>query len=311
MKLKFRRGRNNPIIAGDRFGYDGGGVKDPALHYEDGLFYCYYSAFDGSDEARENVTWVVACSTATDPDGPWKKRGIQIPPSASPDDWDYRKAADPALFKENEIYYLYYEIAYPSMNKGAIGVSTGPTPLGPWKKYEGNPILRASPRGKWDSLDFYAPRLVKSEDSYYLFYDGSNTRDVEARQIGFAVGPSPLGPFTKYTGNPIFSLPNTKRGCEGPSLVYARNRWLMFFTGWSDDDCQNIQLASSTNLIDWQHEGVVLSREGAEAWENVNTGPNSGVGAPGVLLQEDKLILAYQGKDAERWSLGIAIADVS
>jgi predicted GH43/DUF377 family glycosyl hydrolase len=307
--LRFRRSRNNPIIVGDTSGYDAGGVKDPALYYEDGLFYCYYSAFDGSNEAREDVVWAVACSTATNPEGPWKKQGVQIPPSPRVDGWDYRKVGDPALFKENGVYYLYYEIAYPPMNKGAIGVATAPSPLGPWKKYERNPILRASPPCEWDSFDFYAPRLVKWTNNYYLFYDGSNTADVEARQIGFAQGSSPLGPFTKHLGNPVLSLPCTKRGCEGPSLTQLGDRWLMFFTSWSDDDCQSIQLASSDNLVDWEYVGIVLSREAGEAWENVNTGPNSGVGAPGILLHEDKLILAYQGKNAKRWSLGIAFSE--
>ncbi|MEK6571334.1 MAG: family 43 glycosylhydrolase [Bacteroidota bacterium] len=308
---KFRRGKKNPIVTSSNSGYDAGGVKDPTLFFEDATFYCYYSAFTDADEAREDVMWAVACSTATNPEGPWTKQGIQIPPSTSPDDWDFRKAGDPALFAENGIYYLYYEIAYPPTNRGAIGVATASHPLGPWKKYEGNPILKVSPPTGWDSFDFYAPRLVKWKDSYYLFYDGSNTADVEARQVGFAQGLSPLGPFTKYPGNPVFSLPNTKRGCEGPSLVNIRDRWLMFFTGWDDNDCQNIQLATSENLIDWKYEGVVLSIDDGELWENVNTGPNSGVGAPGVLLHEDKLILAYQGKDAKRWSLGIAVADLS
>lgn len=308
MNLKFHRGRNNPIIVGGGSGYDAGGVKDPALYYEDGIFYCYYSAFTDADEAREDVTWVVACSTASNPEGPWIKRGIQIAPSDSAGEWDYRKAGDPALFKENDLCYLYYEIVYPPTNRGAIGVAVASSPLGPWKKYEKNPILRASPPGEWDSFDFYAPRLVKWNNIYYLFYDGSNTSDVEARQIGFAQGPSPLGPFTKYSGNPVFSLPHTKRGCEGPSLVYVNNRWLMFFTGWDDNDCQNIQLATSENLIDWKYEGVILSIDDGELWENVNTGPNSGIGAPGVLFHDSRLILAYQGKDPKRWSLGIAIS---
>ena len=310
MSLKFCTGKSNPIIVGDKSGYDAGGVKDPALFYQDGVFYCYYSAFSDSDEAREDVRWVVACSTASDPQGPWTKRGIQIPPSDIPGEWDYWKAGDPALFHESGVYYLYYEIAYPQMNEGAIGVATAPSPLGPWKKYEGNPLLRASPPGGWDSFDFYAPRLIKWRGSYYLFYDGSNTDNVEARQIGFAEGSSPLGPFTKYSGNPVFSLPHTKRGCEGPSLVYARDRWLMFFTGWSDDDCQNIQLASSSNLINWEYEGIILSRDHGEPWENVNTGPNSGIGAPGALVHDSSLFIAYQGKDAKRWSLGIAIAEL-
>ncbi len=88
------------------------------------------------------------------------------------------------------------------------------------------------------------------------------------------------------------------------------DEWLMFFTGWSDDDCQNIQLATSENLIDWRYEGIILSREGGESWETVNTGPNSGVGAPGVLFHDGRLILAYQGKDAKRWSVGIVTAEL-
>jgi len=55
------------------------------------------------------------------------------------------------IFKDEFTYYWYYHARgdkklYP---KGYhVGVATAPTPLGPWTKHKGNPILDYGPPGK-------------------------------------------------------------------------------------------------------------------------------------------------------------------
>ncbi|MBQ6086867.1 MAG: glycoside hydrolase family 43 protein [Bacteroidales bacterium] len=53
------------------------------------------------------------------------------------------------------------------------------------------------------------PSVFKYGDTYYLIYSANDCRSQDYG-IGFATASSPLGPWTKYTGNPIFhrSFPN-------------------------------------------------------------------------------------------------------
>jgi len=44
--------------------------------------------------------------------------------------------------------------------------------------------------------------MLKHEGTYYLLYSGSGA-DSPDYGVGYATAKSPLGPFTKYSGNPI------------------------------------------------------------------------------------------------------------
>ncbi len=78
-----------------------------------------------------------------------------------------------------------------------IGLATASNPLGPWKKYEGNPILE----------DFgYVGGAVKANGKYYLYtaYPIGST-GVDYSPMSLAISDTPQGPWTKYSGNPVIS----------------------------------------------------------------------------------------------------------
>jgi hypothetical protein len=115
------------------------------------------------------------------------------------------------IFKDQFTYYWYYhgrgdEKLYPKGYR--VGVATAPTPLGPWAKYEGNPILDYGPQGSWDedSVDCVcvmkegAYDLLPEKDTYYMWYSAAGAT---GRHIGLATASSPLGPWKKYAGNPV------------------------------------------------------------------------------------------------------------
>jgi GH43 family beta-xylosidase len=54
-------------------------------------------------------------------------------------DWQWNEG--PFVLKHEEMYYLMYSANFYASADYAIGYATAPTPLGPWKKYAGNPIL--------------------------------------------------------------------------------------------------------------------------------------------------------------------------
>jgi beta-xylosidase len=57
-----------------------------------------------------------------------------------------------------------------------------------------------------------APWLLKHKGTYYLLYSGA-AADTGDYAIGYAAAKSPVGPFSKHTGNPIMKKGN---GVFGP-----------------------------------------------------------------------------------------------
>lgn len=62
----------------------------------------------------------------------------------------------------------------------------------PWEatpNYESAPIMEG-------------PTVIKLKDKYYLFYSANHFRNIDYA-VGYAVADSPMGPWKKYSGNPI------------------------------------------------------------------------------------------------------------
>ena len=143
------------------------------------------------------------------------------------DAWDGWLIESCDIFKDDDTYYWYYhglgDEAHHS--KGyRVGVATSPTPLGPWTRYAGNPILDYGPPGAWDdgsvdcvcvmkegSFDTLTSRETVAyqgkfhrpeEPTYYMWYSGGKM-DTPGSSIGLATANSPVGPWTKFDGNPV------------------------------------------------------------------------------------------------------------
>jgi beta-xylosidase len=74
-----------------------------------------------------------------------------------------------------------------------------------------------------------APAMLKYQDKYYLFYTANDFRS-PAYNVGYAVSDSPLGPFTKYSGNPLIQQTDSIKGtghCE--FVINGLNEFIMFY----------------------------------------------------------------------------------
>jgi len=128
-----------------------------------------------------------------------------------------RHAGDPALWdgviieacnvlKDGETYYLYYHGAPGNKEKWPrigyrIGVATAPHPMGPWTKFEGNPILDLGAEDSWECEHVACAAVLKEKDGiFYMWYSG---RGKGPWSIGLATAESPLGPWKKHDANPI------------------------------------------------------------------------------------------------------------
>jgi len=149
--------------------------------------------------------------------------------------WDERLIECCDVLKDYETYYLYYH-GEPSLDNNQytdkgyrIGVATASYPLGPWKKYEKNPIMDLGPEGSWDCINVACASIIKEgTDKYYMWYTGaSHSKGVNRkRSIGLATASNPLGPWKKYKGNPIienFGYVGAVLKIKGKYYVYTEH----------------------------------------------------------------------------------------
>ena len=116
------------------------------------------------------------------------------------------------VIKNADTYYWYYHAMSKDKTRWPrayrICVATAPNALGPWKKYQKNPILDHGPEGSWDSYSVDGAVLMKQgaydiksgTEQYYMWYAASGPT---GRHIGLATASNPLGPWTRHASNPI------------------------------------------------------------------------------------------------------------
>jgi beta-xylosidase len=154
------------------------GVWAPDVFYNeaDKLFYLYYT-----------VNGRIGVATADRPDGVFKDQGTLI-----------KGAIDGHMFVDDDgKYYLYY-VEYPGFR---IHVQPMASPVQK-KDYPVRLIQATDAWEKQQAALTEAPWMLKHRGIYYLLYSASGA-DTQDYAIGYATAKSPLGPFTKYKGNPI------------------------------------------------------------------------------------------------------------
>ena len=133
--------------------------------------------------------------------------------------WDSLLLESCDIMKDGFTYYWFFHGHNEDrFGKGyQIGVATASSPLGPWTKFEGNPIVGYGEDGTWDSESVDCACVLKAahyddmegtgRGQYYMFYCGvgkdEDEHDRGLRHVGVAMAEHPLGPWTKYEGNPI------------------------------------------------------------------------------------------------------------
>ena len=181
------------------------GVWAPDVFFskDDGMFYLSYT-----------VNGRIGVAAAERPDGVFKDLGTLI-----------SNGIDAHLFRDdNGSYFLYYA-RYPDF---AIFVQPMESPV----RKKGAPVQLIFPTEEWEKKDVpvtEAPWMIRHQGVYYLLYSGGSA-DSEDYAIGYATARHPLGPFTKYRGNPIIRKGD---GIFGPGHVsvirdQAGKLWMVY-----------------------------------------------------------------------------------
>ena len=78
------------------------------------------------------------------------------------------------------------------------------------------PTLPGRVPGTWEHIGVEGSFVIKRRGVYYMFYS-SGSRGYE---VGYATAPHPMGPWTKYKGNPIYGAQNPE-SCQKNGLPYT------------------------------------------------------------------------------------------
>ena len=144
---------------------------------DDGKAYLYFVRFTGG-----NVIWGVEMNSDLKS---VKEETLRecIKADASWELQQAKVAEGPSLLKRNGVYYLIYSANHFRSQDYAVGYATATSPLGPWKKYDGNPILC---RDKDVAAGLVgtghgAPFLCRDGSYKYIYHAHSSVNRVEPR----------------------------------------------------------------------------------------------------------------------------------
>jgi beta-xylosidase len=124
--------------------WDDFGVLTPFTAKIDGRYYLFYSAVESPHGPELTHHTKIGVATAESPDGPWTKfNGNPIlTPSREPGRFDEQLVDDAWVLVREGQYWLYFKGREQgkSTNETQIGLARAEDPLGPYEKYEGNPV---------------------------------------------------------------------------------------------------------------------------------------------------------------------------
>lgn len=132
---------------------------------------------------------------------------------------------------------------------------TEDTILYPWIRVSSHPII--SPQGNgWESAGTFNPAVVRQRGKLVMLYRAQDKQGTS--RLGYAESSDGLH-FTRRP-EPVLS-PEAEYekdgGVEDPRLVQFGDTYYLTYTGYNKKDAQ-LCLATSTDLIHWQRQGVIL-----------------------------------------------------
>lgn len=112
---------------------------------------------------------------------------------SQPGTWEVKRFPDgsisrvvegPYILKRNGLYYLTYSANDYRSPDYAVGYATSDNPMGPWKRFEGNPILRRP--GNLVGTGHHAFFTTSAGDNYIVFHAHQSRKSVGSRRMYIA-----------------------------------------------------------------------------------------------------------------------------
>ena len=132
------------------------------------------------------------------------------------------QSIDGHLFKDDDGTVYLYRVCFRGIDRIFVAKMSEDL-LSIEHEYE-NCLIRAD--AEWETIDCTVaegPFVLKHNGIYYLSYSANHTR-CEDYAVGYATSISPVGPFTKYSQNPILHKKNGFCGVGHHSFTIAKDR---------------------------------------------------------------------------------------
>ncbi len=215
----------NPILTpGPEGSWDDEIIEASDAFKDFGKYYLYYHGNGGSG-------YRLGVATASHPLGPFKKHGDKpILTVGAKGSWDEAHVACAMVLKERADRYAMWYSGHGRSGKHrkwSIGLATAGSPLGPWTKHKGNPIVE----------NFgYVGGVVKVKGKYHLYTAypiGSTGPDYSP--MALATAKKPEGPWTKWKNNPVLKQGEWGEWDDGgfseAEVLYHSGVFHMFYGG--------------------------------------------------------------------------------
>jgi len=196
-------------------------LEDPMMIEYKGNYYLYFCARPPNADVYR-----IGVATSKSPTGPWTVAADPILSEVA-GSWESAFVSSPYVLMVNETFYMWYTgqgKTGSSTEKGAIGLATASSPVGPWTKYGINPIFIPKVTGRERG---WLGSVQKINNTYYMWYGGEWA-------VRLATAPTPEGPWTDQgivlsRGKPGTWEYQAVLGESG--VVYHQGLFHMFYSG--------------------------------------------------------------------------------
>ena len=252
---------------------DAGGLRVSSVIYDrDGVIRVYYAGYTNSISGGVNTGGTVV--GAFGPTWDELERYGTVIARGTNGTWDSGNIGSARIYRFDDSgtnYLYYFATTNTGFETGWQGCGVAYTTDGTnFTKYSGNPILNVGTNGTWDAVAIQGAQcVIKYLGRYYMFFSGKNAGGDES--LGLAFADSPLGPWRKYTENPVLNVtgiavePNVFRLADGQG-------WGCLF-----GDGAYTQYAISPDLTNWTAQSTIY-------YDDPGFGIGDGQGAPGTGL---------------------------
>jgi predicted GH43/DUF377 family glycosyl hydrolase len=242
-----------PVLGrGPEGSWDAVDVLNPSVVRRGGVYYNFYSGFDGR-------TWHTGMATSRD-GVHWAKLGRVISPDAQGWEGNYIAANGSAL--EEGGAFLYW---YQAGNPPRIGLARSRDGK-VWDK-QARAVLGCGPRGSWDERGVGDPFVLMSGGRYYMYYLGQDR--ARRQRLGVAMSEDGVN-WRKLRTNPVLETGEAGSFDEGglgePAVWTADGRYWMLYTGRDRRENRRMGLAWSRDGVRWERVPGAPVLEGGARW---------------------------------------------
>ncbi|MGC1581774.1 MAG: hypothetical protein WA766_09830, partial [Candidatus Acidiferrales bacterium] len=256
---------HNPVLKPLDVAWEEKGIFTGSILKEGGTYFLYYSGTHESPPAKDQPPeGITRAGVATSKDLRNWERGPNNPIllEGKPGDWDRALQVGCVVRSPDKRYALLFD-GFNGKRWGGVGVAYSNSPLGPFEKYSGNPVLTTGSPGQFDGEHVHLHTCLQLDDGRYaLLYTGFGlARDPIKERAGDQGGlafSSDLIHWEKYVGNPVLSFAPIGTFYDAhlrPKGILKRGEWYyLFFEGAHNDKLwfDQASLARSKDLVHWE-----------------------------------------------------------